>query len=247
LGIRSLSEMNISLVAKSGESPKPLGLWLIINDGEAVELRSGEIDESKLNLQNMTYEYDGATKKGNNLAEVKNYLYQFSSEQALKEYIAGFMSGYANESSFYGVMLADEPKSEQFAQVALVKKIINELYPNAYTQSCALPSYAYNSFDEWKSAINEYVSLSGIKEIGVDFYPYIYKKILSSSKESIRDNWLASLQYLADTAKSKNIRFETTVQSHGLDGIYQVPTAAQLKLQTHLSLAFGADKIAYYT
>lgn len=52
------------------------------------------------------------------------------------------MSAYAKEDNFRGVRLVDEPSSDQFAAVALMTKVIKELYPNAYVQSSSLQSYS---------------------------------------------------------------------------------------------------------
>lgn len=251
LGIRSLSESDIPLVATSSER-KVLGMWIQTNDGVAVDIKGSEIDATKFDEANLIYEYDGATAGGTNKAKVLSYIKQFESESALKEYIASFMSAYAKEINFYGVMLCDEPSIPQFSQVALVKKLIGELYPSAYTQSCQLPVYGYNGFAEWKAAVTAYVSMEGVEEIGVDFYPFkvangSWWDSITGNNKTVFDNWISSYQTLSALAREKGIVFETTIQTHGVENKLRSVSAAEAELQFHMALAFGAKRIGLYT
>ena len=256
-GIRRLSESKIPLVATDLANPQLLGLWLQTGDGATAEILGEAANENYFDEANMTYTYNGSNYAGANKAKVLKYMYQFESEAALKNYIATFMSQYAQESNFYGVMLADEPTEDMYEQLALVKKIIAELYPNAYTQSCQFPSYHYDSYSEFKTVLEDYASkIEGYGDLGLDFYPFldedisIWDQIFGKDTETengVRINWLATMQYVAQTAAKYNLDFENTVQSHGMSDGYASVTAAELALQVHLSLAFGADKISYFT
>ena len=257
VGLRLLSESKIPLIASDPANPQLLGLWLQTGDTETAEILGADANESYFDETNMTYTYSGSNFAGANKAKVLKYMYQFESEAALKTYIAAFMSQYAKESNFYGVMLADEPTEDAYAQLALVKKVIAELYPNAYTQSCQLPSYYYNNFETFKTTIENYASqIEGCGDLGLDFYPFLDEEISiwdqifgkdTETENGVRVNWLATMQYVAQTAAKYNLDFENTVQSHGMSDGYTAVTAAELALQVHLSLAFGADKISYFT
>ncbi len=256
-GIRRLSESTIPLIATDPSNPQLLGLWLQTAETTVVEILSGDANESYFDAENMTYTYSGSNFAGTNKAKVLKYVYQFADETALKNYIAAFMSQYAKESNFYGVMLADEPREDAYAQLALVKKIIAELYPDAYAQSCQLPSYHYNNFATFKTTLENYASkIAGNGDLGLDFYPFLDEKISiwdqifgadTETENGVRINWLATMQYVAQTAAKYDLDFENTVQSHGMSEGYTAVTAAELALQVHLSLAFGADKISYFT
>ena len=257
VGLRLLSESKIPLVATNSANPQLLGLWLQTGDGATAEILGEAANENYFDEANMTYTYNGSNYAGANKAKVLKYMYQFESEAALKSYIATFMSQYAQESNFYGVMLADEPTEDMYEQLALVKKIIAELYPDAYAQSCQFPSYHYDSYSEFKTVLEDYASkIEGYGDLGLDFYPFldedisIWDQIFGKDTETengVRINWLATMQYVAQTAAKYNLDFENTVQSHGMSDGYASVTAAELALQVHLSLAFGADKISYFT
>ena len=255
VAILRLSECDIPLIATDASNPQLLGVMLQTGDSSTAEVHGSSIDESKFDEDNRTYEYDGCTYAGENLAHVINYVYQFEDEAALKEYVSALMSSYAQESNFYGVMLDDEPSSDTYAQVALMKKVIAELYPNAYAQSCQYPWYNFSTFSEWKTAISTYVAQNDyIGSIGVDFYPFLvengswWDKLFGGEEGvTIRSNYLASMQYLATVAQENDLVFEHTLQSHGKSDAYSNVTTDQLNLQVHLALAFGADRIGYYT
>ena len=256
-GIRRLSESTIPLIATDPSNPQLLGLWLQTEETTVVEILSGDANESYFDAENMTYTYSGSNFAGTNKAKVLKYVYQFADETALKTYIAAFMSQYAKESNFYGVMLADEPREDAYAQLALMKKVIAELYPNAYAQSCQLPSYHYDNFATFKTTLENYASkIAGNGDLGLDFYPFLDEEISiwdqifgadTETENGVRINWLATMQYVAQTAAKYDLDFENTVQSHGMSEGYTAVTAAELALQVHLSLAFGADKISYFT
>ena len=256
-GIRRLSESTIPLIATNPANPQLLGLWLQTGDAEVAEVLGADANESYFNEANMTYTYSGCNFAGTNKAKVLKYMYQFESEAALKDYIAVFMSQYAKESNFYGVMLADEPSEDMYEQLALVKKIIAELYPDAYAQSCQFPSYHYDSYDEFKTVLEDYASqIAGNGDLGLDFYPFLNEKLSiwdqifgkdTETENGVRVNWLATMQYVAQTAAKYNLNFENTIQSHGMSDGYTAVTPAELALQVHLSLAFGVDKISYFT
>ena len=90
----------------------------------------------------------------------------------------------------------------------------------------------------------------------MDFYPFLDEEISiwdqifgadTETENGVRINWLATMQYVAQTAAKYDLDFENTVQSQGMSEGYTAVTAAELALQVHLSLAFGADKISYFT
>jgi uncharacterized protein (TIGR03437 family) len=144
-----------------------------------------------------------------------------------------------------------------YAQLALMKKVIAELYPDAYAQSCQLPNYHYDSFSEFKTVLESYASqIAGNGDLGLDFYPFLAEKISiwdqifgadTATEDGVRINWLATMQYVAQTAAKYNLNLENTIQSHGMSSGYTAVSSAELALQVHMSLAFGADKISYFT
>ena len=262
VALRALSEMDISLIVEEGQEKQLLGLWLQTGTGTTVDLKGTQIDKSLFDETNMTYPYEGASVNGleDGQAKVLNYLWQFDSETELKNYIAILMSQYVKENSFAGVMLVDEPTESQYAQAALVSEIIMGLYPNTYLQSSSLPCYSEASkinmtdteYAAWQAKWDSYLSQNkSANEVGINFYPFITWSydlgIFEISNESVREYYLASLQYLATTTRDSGQKFELGVQTHALEGTYAAITSARLKLQVNLGLAFGADTIGYYS
>ena len=257
VGIRSLSESKIPLIATDPANPQLLGLWLQTGDTATTEVLGVDANESYFDEANMTYTYSGCNFAGTDKAKVLKYMYQFENEAALKAYVGTLMSQYAMERNFYGVMLADEPTEDMYPQLVLMKKVIAELYPNAYAQSCQFPSYHYASYDEFKTALESYASqIEGNGDLGLDFYPFLEEELSiwdqifgadTKTEDGVRINWLATMQYVAQTAAKYGLNFENTIQSHAMSEGYTAVSAAELALQVHMSLAFGADKLSYFT
>jgi hypothetical protein len=120
-----------------------------------------------------------------------------------------------------------------------------------------LPNYHYDSFSEFKTVLESYASqIAGNGDLGLDFYPFLAEKISiwdqifgadTATEDGVRINWLATMQYVAQTAAKYNLNLENTIQSHGMSSGYTAVSSAELALQVHMSLAFGADKISYFT
>jgi hypothetical protein len=53
--------------------------------------------------------------------------YDFSTREGLDRWVYEQLKPYMNHPAFYGVMLADEPSTDMYAQLALMKKLIAEL------------------------------------------------------------------------------------------------------------------------
>ena len=104
--IRLLTQCDVSLVSSS---TAPIGVFT-----EEGHFMGSQIVSSKLNLSANTY-------NGKAIADI---LYPFATREALKEYIAACLASYMDHEAFFGVFLVDEPKTEMYEQVGLVKQII---------------------------------------------------------------------------------------------------------------------------
>ena len=267
--LRQLSVCDIPLVNANATNRQVLGLWLQTGDAQTVELIGSEIDESKFSADGTTYTYDGANVTGyaSGQARVLNCVYQFASEEALEEWVAIKMSAYAQEDNFRGVMLADEPTIAVYDQLALMTKVIKKLYPNAYVQNSNLPCYGYQSGSgtlwdpyndgyadwsaengAWKMLLQAHANAqSNVTETGINFYPFArWSHSGGSYTYELRDHYLASLQFLANTMGDAGINLEFTIQSYAVEKLYAEVSAEKLALQANLALAFGTKTLAYF-
>ena len=262
--LNKLSACDIPLVETSTSSGQVLAMCLETTDGKYPELLGSAIDESLFDEENRTYTYDG------NDARVLHYVKQFESYDDLKEWVAIKMSAYAQEDNFRGVRLDDEPGQEQFAAVALMTKVVKELYPNAYVQTSSLQNYhfedggsIFEAYDDgqtsWESYWNALLQAHAAHkdsagklyatEAGINFYPYALwwtGWITNRYEHAFRTNYLTTLQHLAETTKDNGIDLEFTIQSFAVDELYANVSKADLNLQTNLALAFGTKTMGYF-
>ena len=239
-----LSKSNIPLVETAESKDQVIAACLMYSDGNTVELLGKDIDESKFDDNKTNYTYDGQE------TTVLHYVEQFDNYEALKNWVAIKMSAYAKEDNFRGVRLVDEPSSDQFAAVALMTKVIKELYPNAYVQSSSLQSYSTRNDIEkkytnwvryWDNLLSTHTNAT---EVGINFYPYRKGEYFVSY--DVHDNYLSSLQKLATTTRDRGLNLEFTIQAYANENGYLTVDAAKLALQMHLALAFGTDNLGYF-
>jgi len=240
-----LSKSNIPLVETAESKDQVIAACLMYSDGNTVELLGEDIDESKFDVNKTKYTYDEQE------TTVLHYVEQFDNYEALKNWVAIKMSAYAKEDNFRGVRLVDEPGTDQFAAVALMTKVIKELYPNAYVQSSSLQSYSTrneiartytNWISYWTNLLNTHTNAT---EVGINFYPYRKGDYYFVSYD-VHDNYLSSLQKLATTTRDRGLNLEFAIQAYETENGYLKVDAAKLALQMHLALAFGTDNLGYF-
>ena len=229
-----------------------------------------ETDSSSDQILAICYQTDSSTVEADNTYDggtVLHYVKQFETYEDLKNWVSIKMSAYAKEDNFRGVRLDDEPTEEQFAAVALMTKVIKDLYPNAYVQTSIIPNYGFvednsTDIDDWTSywgnllnAHENYMNAAGklyVSEGGINFYPYALWKTFHISALSytydheFRTNYLASLQHLANTTKDNDINLEFIIQSYAVNEQYATVSKTDLNLQAHLALAFDTKTLGYF-
>ena len=233
--IRLLTQCDVALVS---DSTAPIGIFT-----EEGHLMGSQIVSSKLNLSANTY-------NGKAIADI---LYPFASREALKEYIAACLASYMDHEAFYGVFLVDEPKTKMYEQVGLVKQIIKEICPDAYTQCPQLPPTS--SISAWENSLRAYLDACGgvgnVDEFSYDFYPYTndtnwWESLWGNESFTIVPTYIQAMQVAANLANEYGCIWELAFQTYANEH-YMELNEARVFWQTNLATAFGVDRLSAYT
>ena len=233
--IRLLTQCDVALVSSSKD---PIGIFT-----EEGHFMGSQIVSSKLNLSANTY-------NGKAIADI---LYPFATREALKEYIAACLASYMDHEAFYGVFLVDEPKSEMYAQVGLVKQIIKEICPDAYTQCPQLPPTG--TITAWENSLRAYLDACGgvgnVDEFSYDFYPYTndtnwWGSLWGNESFTIVPTYIQAMQVAAKLANEYGCIWELAFQTYENEH-YMELNEARVFWQTNLATAFGVDRLSAYT
>ena len=233
--IRFLTQCDVALVSSSTD---PIGVFT-----EEGHIMGSEIISSKLNLSANTY-------NGKAIADI---LYPFATREALKEYIAACLASYVNHEAFFGVFLVDEPKTEMYGQVGLVKQIIKEICPDAYTQCPQLPPVG--AISAWETNLRAYLDACGgkgnVDEFSYDFYPYTndtnwWGSLWGNESFTIVPTYIQAMQVAANLANEYGCIWEMAFQTYKNEH-YMELNQARVFWQTSLATAFGVDRLSAYT
>ena len=234
--IRLLTQCDVALV--SNNATYPIGIFTV--EGHFM---GSQIVSSKLNLSANTY-------NGKAIADI---LYPFATREALKEYIVACLASYMDHEAFYGVFLVDEPKTEMFGQVGLVKQIIKEICPDAYTQCPQLPPTS--SISAWENSLRAYLDACGgvgnVDEFSYDFYPYTndtnwWESLWGNESFTIVPTYIQAMQVAANLANEYGCIWELAFQTYENEH-YMELNEARVFWQTNLATAFGVDRLSAYT
>ena len=234
--IRLLTQCDVDLI--SNDATYPIGVFTI--DGHFM---GSQIVSSKLNLSANTYAGEA----------IVDILYPFATREALKEYIAACLASYMDHEAFFGVFLVDEPKSEMYAQVGLVKQIIKEICPDAYTQCPQLPPTG--TISAWETNMRAYLNACGgvgnVDEFSYDFYPYTndaewWETLLGKEDFIIVPTYIQAMQVAANLANEYGCIWEMAFQTYA-NARYMDLNQARVFWQTNLATSFGVDRLSAYT
>lgn len=222
--IRLLTQCDVALVSNS---TAPIGIFT-----SAGQVMGSQINQSKFNKSANTY----------NGVAILDILYPFSSREALKEYIAACLASYMNHEAFYGVFLVDEPSTDMYAQVGLVRQILKEICPDIYMQSSQLPPINGKTVATWENELRAYLDACGgvgnVSDFSYDMYP--------CHKSGIEANYIQAMQVAAEIANEYGCDWELVFQTYA-NTYYQQLNQARVLWQTNLATAFGVDKLSAYS
>lgn len=176
--------------------------------------------------------------------------------------------------TFKGIMLTDEPRqsalgnvkkiveylhSEEIQRIKPDLEIFSSMFPIYAQLYCLHPKYPVKNepkifFDEErKEAYRYYVELCGktLGEFTYDYYPFVGDNLLSVA-------FYQNLEVAAQIGKEKNFPISITLLSCRMDSgynektgrgriVYRNPSYEDMRWQVYSSLAFGVQKIGYFT
>lgn len=138
----------------------------------------------------------------------------------------------SGHQSFVGVNLYDEPGSAKFADLAKAVEIIRALSPETLTYINLLPDF------EGGAGYARFVEAVKPDLVSFDRYPIL----LTGEDLGYFKNWAA----VRAAALPANLPTWVFIQSVGYRN-HAVPTAADLRWQINISLAYGCKGIQYFT
>lgn len=192
-------------------------------------------------------------------ADCKDYVTKltFKSQAVLEKYVADCVRDYTKHSSFFGILLIDEPSYKSFPSISLIYRAIKKSCPSAYIHCNLLPlaenvvaSYAESytdMFDAFRQYLAAFVDAVGIDYIQYDDYPIREK----DGVNEIGEYHLIGLQITADFCRERGLDFYYVTQSTAMDmrgkRVFRFPNQHDMLWQIYHLLGFGIRRIAYFT
>lgn len=141
---------------------------------------------------------------------------------------------YTGHRSFAGLNVYDEPPAERLPNVGAITDILREIAPDLLPYSNLVPGNG----PDYAAFVRSYVDIVRPSLISFDRYP-----ILTSGVDlNYFENWVI----FRAAALAAGVPAWTYVQSIGYAG-HRTPTAAEVRWQVNVSLAYGAKGIQYFT
>ncbi len=140
-----------------------------------------------------------------------------------------------------GYYLTDEPNADQFAGLAAWAARIRAVDAAHPCYVNLFPNYATNEQTRTKTYrqyLEQFVDEVPGLPVSFDHYPIV--------GDRLRDQWYDNLELIADVARSARRPFWAFALAVAHDP-YPIPTAAHLRLQVYSDLAYGAERIQYFT
>ncbi len=142
---------------------------------------------------------------------------------------------FASHPSFAGINLMDEPRLDQFPNMARGVAAIQSLAPRLLPYVNLLPSTHTGPFDEY---LGEFVRQVAPALISFDRYPFL--------ADGEDEGYFADLATVSRHAHSAGVPAWLYVQTLAYDG-HRTPTPGELLWQVNTALALGFTGIQYFT
>ncbi len=198
--------------------------------------------------------------------------YQFASEAELDAYVESCVSTYKDHPAFYGLMLADEPRSFHVTAYGQLYRSLKRVMPDMFIQYNLLPlSTDYTEIDplrfpeltaeednpswtekerhfaRYEKYLNEYMdAMQGIEYLQYDDYP-LHDGFLDAE-------YIRGLQIAAKVCAERDLELHIVSQTFGMHGsgpksaLWWVgPKKADLYWMNNILLGFGVKQIHYFT
>lgn len=165
------------------------------------------------------------------------------------------VSRYAGKPGFLGFILADEPTSSEFPQLAYVNKRILARDPRAIPYVNLNPIYAplkWLGTSTYEEYVEQFVTIVKPKIISFDHYALF--------TDGLRPDYYENLEIIRRVSLRHKIPFwyvllstplgpdrEPAPGQPRLAGPYRDPSEGELRWQVYTSLAYGAQGLMYFT
>jgi hypothetical protein len=136
-----------------------------------------------------------------------------------------------------GYYLRDEPMPVSFPTLAVARKAISDLAPDALAYINLLPTYGNNP------SYTDYVT-SYIESVKPKFLSYDHYAMIDDG--TLRDGYFQNLEYMRDASLESNLPFWNIVLGNR-HFTYAKPSLENLRFQAYTTLAYGAKGISYFT
>ncbi len=181
----------------------------------------------------------------------------FDDEEALTSFLKNCVKDYSKHSSFYGVMLVDEPSYKCFDSIGQIERCLKRICPNIYIQCNLLPFYGdkkklspvseYSQREAYIDYIEQFVSKTPHDVITMDSYPI--------RRENCRDflinTHFSGYQIVSDIAqkhhRKKGFVLQSTAMLVDMKDKFRKLNKGTIEYQYAAALCFGADEISYFT
>lgn len=136
-----------------------------------------------------------------------------------------------------GYYLRDEPMPVSFPSLAVARKAIGEVAPDALAYINLLPTYGPNP------SYTDYLT-TYIETVNPNFLSYDHYALMDNG--TLREGYFQNLEAMRDAAIKHNLPFWNIVLGNR-HFTYAKPTLDTLRFQAYTTLAYGAKGLAYFT
>ena len=136
-----------------------------------------------------------------------------------------------------GYYLRDEPMPVSFPSLAVARKAIGDIAPQALAYINLLPTYGPNT------TYSDYVT-SFIESVKPNFLSYDHYALMDNG--TLRDGYFQNLETMREISLKNNLPFWNIVLGNRHFS-YAKPSLEGLRFQVYTTLAYGAKGISYFT
>jgi len=149
---------------------------------------------------------------------------------------------YSGSPALYGYFIVDESGTENFENMALIKKhllqrdSVHQVYANLlpdYATAHQLGALTYREY------IDKYIKIFKPQFISYDYYPFI--------KSGFRDTYYQNLGFIREEALKAGVPFWSFAMSSQIYPSFPLPRESWIRLQLFSGLAYGAKGLQYFT
>ena len=148
---------------------------------------------------------------------------------------------WKDEPALLGYSIKDEPNSEDFPDITLIKNTLTRVDPGKLFYVNLFPNYASEKqlgAETYQEHVDKFIKTFKPRVLSFDHYSII--------KNRVREGYYQNLEIIRDAAHRINRPFWAfTLSTPHYD--YPVPTEGHIRFQLYSNLAYGAKGLQYFT